>query len=466
MDVAAVSLSKKNPCGKFIGTGQRKIIVNLYKKIVKHQLENPDSPRMTLREMIVDISKSSGIGQRSVQNILSEYKNQGTITSPNKKKIRPTIIEKIDEFDKNAIRQKIHNFWRNREVPTVDKMLIAINEDETLPNIKRSSFQKVLKDLQFQYVKKKRNSALLEREDLIAWRRSYLVKIKHYREQNRPIYYLDETWVNAGDTHSRTWTDTTINSSRDAFLKGLTTGQKEPSGKGKRLIVLHIGSTDGFVPGGLLCFESKTNSTDYHDEMNGDTFYEWFVRILPLLKENAVIVMDNASYHSVKKCKIPTMSWKKKDIIDWLEMKGEIVNHPIVKNDLIIRVKKIKNQYDKYVIDECAKDNGKIVLRLPPYHCELNPIELAWSSVKSYVRTHNNTFKIKDVLELLKKGVEHVTAEMWTNFVGHVVKEEEKFLNIEHITDEVFDELPEAEGRHIMTITGDTSCSESDFDSD
>ncbi|XP_060849072.1 uncharacterized protein LOC132928436 [Rhopalosiphum padi] len=155
MDVAAVSPSKKNPCGKFIGTGQRKIIVNLYKKIVKHQLENPDSPRMTLREMIVDISKSSGIGQRSVQNILSEYKNQGTITSPNKKKIRPTIIEKIDEFDKNAIRQKIHNFWRNREVPTVDKMLIAINEDETLPNIKRSSFQKVLKDLQFQYVKKK-----------------------------------------------------------------------------------------------------------------------------------------------------------------------------------------------------------------------------------------------------------------------------------------------------------------------
>ncbi|CAI6358942.1 unnamed protein product [Macrosiphum euphorbiae] len=99
-----------------------------------------------------------------------------------------------------------------------------------------------------------------------------------------------------------------MNSSRDAFLKGLTTGQKEHSGKGKRLIVLHIGSTDGFVPGGLLCFESKTNSTDYHDEMNGDTFYEWFVRILPLLKENAVIVM----YHSVKKCKIPTMSWKKK----------------------------------------------------------------------------------------------------------------------------------------------------------
>lgn len=35
--------------------------------------------------------------------------------------------------------------------------------------------------------------------------------------------------------------------------------------------------------------------------MNGSTFFEWFVKILPLLKDNAVIVMDNASYHSVKK---------------------------------------------------------------------------------------------------------------------------------------------------------------------
>jgi len=141
---------------------------------------------------------------------------------------------------------------------------------------------------------------------------------------------------------ARTWMDTTLKSSRDAFLKGLTTGQKEPSGKGKRLIVLHIGSTEGFVPGGLLCFESKTNSTDYHDEMNGDTFYEWFVRTLPLLKENAVIVMDNASYHSVKKCQMPTMSWKKQKKLDWLENKGEIVTQPIVKIDLMKKVRKLK----------------------------------------------------------------------------------------------------------------------------
>lgn len=114
------------------------------------------------------------------------------------------MIDKVDEFDKNAIRQKIHNFWRNREVPTISKMLIAINEDEILPSLKRSSFQKILKELQFEFIKKNRNSPLLEREDLITRRQNYLAKIKHYRGQNRPIYYWDETWTNAGKAHDKT----------------------------------------------------------------------------------------------------------------------------------------------------------------------------------------------------------------------------------------------------------------------
>jgi hypothetical protein len=80
-------------------------------------------------------------------------------------------------------------------------------------------------------------------------------------------------------------------------LKGHSTGPKNPSGKGKRLTVVHIGLADSFVEGGLLIFESKNNSADYHDEINGDTFYEWFCEVLPSLKDNAVIVMDNAPYY-------------------------------------------------------------------------------------------------------------------------------------------------------------------------
>jgi len=70
---------------------------------------------------------------------------------------------------------------------------------------------------------------------------------------------------------------------------------------------------------------------------------------------------------------------------------------------------------------------------------------------------------LKDVLELLKKGVDHITPEMWINFVEHVKKVEEEFWDIEHVTDSVMDENPEEVERHILTIgTGDTSSSDSD----
>jgi len=113
--------------------------------------------------------------------------------------------------------------------------------------------------------------------------------------------------------------------------------------KGTRLIVLHIGSAAGFVPGGLLCFQSKKNSSDYHDEMSGQTFQEWFEEILPLLEDTAVIVLDNAPYHSVKKEKTPTKAWKKADIVEWLVSKGEKIDPTqLVKNDLIEIVQRLK----------------------------------------------------------------------------------------------------------------------------
>jgi len=94
--------------------------------------------------------------------------------------------------------------------------------------------------------------------------------------------------------------------------------------------------------------------------------------------------MDNAPYHSVKTDIIPNMSWKKQKIIDWLENKGKIVkdSDKLVKSELMDEVELLRPNYNTCVIDEYAKANNVIVLRLPPYHCELNPIELAWSSVK------------------------------------------------------------------------------------
>ena len=151
-------------------------------------------------------------------------------------------FEKIDSFVKEAIRMKVHGFFRRRELPTVDRVLQAVNDDDQLPNFKRTTFFKILKDLNFKYQKRSRKSILLENEELQCWRRNYLRKIAQFRQQGRKIFYTDETWVNTGHTTAKVWKDMTIKSIRNAYIRGLTTGLPNPKGRGERIIILHIGN--------------------------------------------------------------------------------------------------------------------------------------------------------------------------------------------------------------------------------
>ena len=61
---------------------------------------------------------------------------------------------------------------------------------------------------------------------------------------------------------------------------------------------------------------------------------------------------------------------------------------------------KISSFTPKYAVDEMAKAAGHEVVRLPLYHCELNPIELAWSQVKRYIKENNQLFTSTAVKEL------------------------------------------------------------------
>ena len=59
--------------------------------------------------------------------------------------------------------------------------------------------------------------------------------------------------------------------------------------------------------GGNLVFRSKTNSTDYHNEMNSKHYMEWMTQqLLPRLEEPTVIILDNTSHHNKQKDKPPT----------------------------------------------------------------------------------------------------------------------------------------------------------------
>ncbi|KAH0818878.1 hypothetical protein GEV33_003913 [Tenebrio molitor] len=159
------------------------------------------------------------------------------------------------------------------------------------------------------------------------------------------------------------------------------------------------GSDSGFVPDGLLLFESKT-STDYHEEMNAIVFEDWFQKILTLVEPNSVVVMDNASYHSRREERLPTTSWRKANIQNWLSEKGISYDDGMVKTELMCLVKLHKQNYLKYAVDEMAKAAGVTVLRLPPYHCELNPIELIWAY---------NSIVVENSKEISTKNISAIT---------------------------------------------------------
>lgn len=157
--------------------------------------------------MMHEISQTTGIGRNSVCSIISEYKTTRTVTSPNKTHNKKCLFDKINDMDRNALRQKVHSFWLRKELLTIDKILHAVNEDPALPDFKRTTLYSVIKKLDFVFTKRKRCSVLTEREDLLVWRQNYLYDIRKYREEGRTVYYLDETWLNAGDCVDKFWVD-------------------------------------------------------------------------------------------------------------------------------------------------------------------------------------------------------------------------------------------------------------------
>ena len=227
---------------------------------------------------------------------------------------------------------------------------------------------------------------LMERSDVVASRAEFLREIKRFIEQGANIVYLDETWINQNYTVQKCWVDCSSN---------LATGVKPPVGKGSRLIILHAGRKNGFVPNADLVFQAKNDGSDYHSQMNAQVFEKWFkTQLLPNIASSSIIVMDNAAYHFVRFEKCPTASWRKAEIFEWQIKKEVNPDSALLKAELLEMAKPISSRLSKkYRIDAIASEAGHTVVRLPPYHCQYNPIELIWANLKTLV-AHRNKFKM------------------------------------------------------------------------
>ncbi|XP_072022707.1 uncharacterized protein [Amphiura filiformis] len=394
--------------------------------------------------------EATGIKSRST---LYKIRKHGPKSPVKRGPKRKRIVDSVDDFDRGVIRRLISNMYIEKKWPTInsiyDEVKIAINFQGS-----KSSLRTILKDMGYKYSKRPER-LVKERPDIVAKRHDYLSKMKQIRQlTNCPVVYLDETFLHQNHTKSKCW----VIAGSGGFLI--------PTGKGSRLIILHAGSKEGFVQDALLSFQSKTGSSDYHDEMNGNVFLEWFThQFLPNIPQHTVIVMDNAPYHSVQEERIPTMNTKKAEMQEWLTAQNVDWCPTMIKVQLYALIQMHKPRCTKMVIDELARSHGHYILRLPPYHCELNPIELIWGQVKGDVATKNSTFKMVDVKKHLENALANVTPENWAKAEQHVIKLEEEMYNNEVRIDTT---LPEDQlnSFRFQIEVDDSSSEESDSDSE
>ncbi|CAG4940862.1 unnamed protein product [Colias eurytheme] len=234
-------------------------------------------------------------------------------------------------------------------------------------------------------------------------------------EIQKDIIYLDESYIHSSYKVKKCW--------QSINTEGVTT----EISKGKRWILVHAGSEKGFVPNALLIFSGLNKQEDYHSEMNRANFRKWVTeKLIPNIREPSIIVMDNAPYHSVVKNKCPTSANKVDEIKMWLLENNIPFDLQLRKPSLVQLVKKHKPD-PIYEIDELLGQHGHTVVRLPPYHCDLNPIELIWAQAKRKIASQN--VGAKNIKELALDAFNSITREDWKNCCDHVKKIEMEYYN-------------------------------------
>ncbi|MFI5344677.1 MAG: transposase, partial [Chlamydiales bacterium] len=201
----------------------------------------------------------------------------------------------------------------------------------------------------------------------------------------------------------------------------------KPTGKGERLIIVNAISENGWIPNAKFVFRSAKKTDDYHSNMNWEVFKDWFEnKLLKNIPADFIIYMNNAAYHNVlTEDAFPKTTHSMRRLQEWLTHNEISWRDDMLKMELYELCCKHASK-PEFAIDCIATAKGYTVLRTPPYHPELQPIETCWAVVKGYVATHNN-FTMTKVHQLLEEGFCKVTDHTIEGILKKVRKCEDDF---------------------------------------
>ncbi|RCN26462.1 hypothetical protein ANCCAN_27811 [Ancylostoma caninum] len=324
----------------------------------------------------------------------------------------------------------------------------------------KTTFYHFLRGIGFSFKINRGQRFIFERPDLTRKRTVYLSAIARARSMNHCVVFIDETWVFVSMTKKRGWNDNTIPRFASAStMEMFSCGKTAAKNKGRRAIVISAITEHGVVPGCTKVLISGRGGADqdYHRDMNHSAFEEWLRESIPRMQHAAggrpvSLVMDNAPYHSRQVEKIPTRSSTKAAIEEYLRSKGLEVAVNSTKADLLAELHAYVASRGgvaamrSYAVENICAEFGVTVIRLPPYHCFFNPIEMCWSQMKAHLNKHGkpddnldtvigsrwmylfeNTHEKKAIQVKMRtlSWMDTVPPDLCSSWFRHVVSEEE-----------------------------------------
>ena len=360
-----------------------------------------------------------GIGEATVKRIMASY-NKDPKSLDNCIKMRGRPPHLVGETNQELVRDYVRTANKNGEYITLNDIKEILKKNTLDESFHIATLARTLNRWGYEFGKGTRSQHLKEKDYVIAARQRYLRAMRENRNKAGAIIrdeiYLDESYVNKNHSNDYIWY-----SGEDGPWV------QKPTGKGDRLIIMNAISNDGWIPGAKLVFKSTRKTGDYHGQMNWELFRKWFVEmLLPNIPKNSIIIMDNASYHNrLSESSPPTFLSAKSKIIEWMDENKITDKKDLLKAELVEILNKTAPS-PIFEIDEIAEKHGHKILRTPPYHPELQPIEICWGVVKNHV-ARNCDFSMKNLTEQLDAGFRKVTKSTCVKIIKKIRKVENKF---------------------------------------
>ena len=399
-------------------------------------LERKTGKIVSTRNPTARTAAALGIWQARVKRIMARYNDNGkAVNASSKLRGRPSFV--VSHNLQPVVREYIRSRNLQGQRVSAEKLRHVLQEEYGV-EVASATFWRALKRWGFIHGAGKRRNALKEQSYVLRARRQYL-RIKRANRNSdgttkRPEIYLDETYVNKNHSNKFTW-----------YLDIDGPWVNKPSGVGPRLIIVNAISTQGWVENAQLVFEAKRYTGDYHGQMNWENFSKWFTdQLLPNIPKNSLIILDNAKYHNVfvPETIAPSQSSKKDEIIKWLTRNEIPFRDDMLKSELTELCRRFANA-PEFKLDRLAQEHGHTVLRTPPYHPELQPIETCWAIVKNELADQCD-FTMANLKAQLPLAFSKVTAATCRKIIGQIAAQEDKFW----LEDEDLEKLIEEEDEY------------------